>query len=539
MRTGRGVATALVLVLLLLSGWGVATPRAPSARALDYCAYISCASGTFSISNFRGTYTENYPSNSYSVSDTFSGTGTFTIVIPPAGTSGFAYAGNATLTGTESEESSFSDTSCSADGSNCTTTTCSASGTWQISEVAVADILVNQSGDYFEFGPWTNTTSYSPVIFAGNSLQCSGRALGPAGDGSIEGTVFELPTGYFRPFKVSLTSGYSMTQAMNGNEELQGSGQASWTFTLAIRSISQGIGSVTTTTSSNSMKSCPSGGWSLSLQGSRVVQSTSYTDSFAPTETIAIDGTLTGPDSPLGCPLPDVSLTVTYSPPDGKSFSRGVPVTGSVSGLAAPVTVGILYPSDIANRGGLWNVEVSGSITVGGTTVPVSARLSFIVSAGVGQMVLTSQGQSTTIRTYGNMTSMSSPTFSKSNGKYELNFTATGTAGTTGYTTLVVPKSLVPEGYQPAVYIDGKAASIQKYSQDSTNYYISVTTHFSTHSVEVLFSPQLTNTASSSSGPLETGLIAGAVIIGVSLAAVVLRKHNSRLLPPPPPPPAA
>lgn len=290
----------------------------------------------------------------------------------------------------------------------------------------------------------------------------------------------------------------------------------------------------------NATSCVPPTGWGLSLQGARVVQSTAYATSFLPTQTIAIDGLLSQPSIPLGCPAPDVSLTITYSPPDGRAFTRGVPVTGSLSSLAATVTMGTLTPSDIANRGGLWNALVSGTVSVGGSTIPLSARLSFIVSSGQGQLSVTSQGKSVPIQTYGNITSMSSPTLTVGTGRYTLSFTATGPSGTTGYTTLVVPKSLVPEGYAPTVLIDGQPASVQSYTQDSSNYYVSVDTHFSTHNLDVVFAPATNSTSTASTGLTSNGrmgagvpplVYALAAVAGLALVAVAVLARRRGMRP--------
>ncbi len=71
---------------------------------------------------------------------------------------------------------------------------------------------------------------------------------------------------------------------------------------------------------------------------------------------------------------------------------------------------------------------------------------------------------------------------------YSLNFTITGQSGTAGTATITIPKSEVPSGLTPTVYIDGTQAASQSYTQDSNNYYVTFSTHFSTHQVEIRFS---------------------------------------------------
>jgi hypothetical protein len=72
---------------------------------------------------------------------------------------------------------------------------------------------------------------------------------------------------------------------------------------------------------------------------------------------------------------------------------------------------------------------------------------------------------------------------------YELSFVVTGVDGTYGTAKITVPFSIVPSGYTPNVLIDGTTAAIQSYTTDLNNYYVSFTTHFSTHNIIIQFTP--------------------------------------------------
>jgi hypothetical protein len=94
------------------------------------------------------------------------------------------------------------------------------------------------------------------------------------------------------------------------------------------------------------------------------------------------------------------------------------------------------------------------------------------------------------------------PTLDSSNHMTGLTFTITGTQGTDGTTTLTIPKADVSPGYVPVVTIDGQPvpANEQSYTQDATNFYVTFTTHFSSHVVQLLFQSSSPATTSNS-GP--------------------------------------
>jgi len=68
-----------------------------------------------------------------------------------------------------------------------------------------------------------------------------------------------------------------------------------------------------------------------------------------------------------------------------------------------------------------------------------------------------------------------------------LSFDVTGESGTTGFANITIPITAVPYGTAPIIYIDGQPASNQGFTQDSNNYYVWYTTHFSTHQISIVF----------------------------------------------------
>jgi hypothetical protein len=151
------------------------------------------------------------------------------------------------------------------------------------------------------------------------------------------------------------------------------------------------------------------------------------------------------------------------------------------------------------------------SPTPSATTVAATTDSSAIVDLAVCGNVTCSQMSNVTIATNQSATTTT------------ISFTVTGESGTTGFGNVTIPKSALPFGTTPTIYIDGQAAQNQGYTQDANNYYVWYTTHFSTHQVSIVFT-----TSSSSSLPLEAIYgVAATVVIGAIVAVVlVLRKSK-------------
>jgi tungstate transport system substrate-binding protein len=65
-------------------------------------------------------------------------------------------------------------------------------------------------------------------------------------------------------------------------------------------------------------------------------------------------------------------------------------------------------------------------------------------------------------------------------------FNITGQSSS-GFSNMTIPKTAIAYGTTPTVYIDGQQAQNQGYAQDTNNFYVWYTTHFSTHQVTILF----------------------------------------------------
>jgi hypothetical protein len=87
----------------------------------------------------------------------------------------------------------------------------------------------------------------------------------------------------------------------------------------------------------------------------------------------------------------------------------------------------------------------------------------------------------------------------------------TGPSGTVGTGTIALPKEAIPYGTIPQVYIDGVLAENQTYIEDANYFYVTFTTHFSEHTISIVFAspappptPTPTPTAKPSTAPTIT-----------------------------------
>jgi hypothetical protein len=107
-----------------------------------------------------------------------------------------------------------------------------------------------------------------------------------------------------------------------------------------------------------------------------------------------------------------------------------------------------------------------------------------------------------------------------------ISFTVTGQSGTVGFSNITIPKSAVPYGVTPLIYIDNQPAANQGYTQDTSNFYVWFTTHFSTHQISILF----TGSDNPTEKPIDTKATPQNVIYGVIIAVVILAVVASAFL---------
>ena len=111
-----------------------------------------------------------------------------------------------------------------------------------------------------------------------------------------------------------------------------------------------------------------------------------------------------------------------------------------------------------------------------------------------------------------------------------VSFTLTGQSGTTGFGNLTIPKSNVLNGTTPKIYLDEQLLSNQGYNQDSNNFYVWFTTHFSTHELSIVFTIDPFSKNATDQMGLPQGviyaLIFAVIIVTISVSLLVLKKKN-------------
>ncbi len=126
----------------------------------------------------------------------------------------------------------------------------------------------------------------------------------------------------------------------------------------------------------------------------------------------------------------------------------------------------------------------------------------------------------------GNITSAqitnASLTVDQSAAKATLSFTITGEKGTVGYGNVTVPKTSVPTGATPQIFIDDVLCQNQGYTEDQNNFYVWWTTTFSTHQMAIVFA----GTAPAPVNPL--WYIIGAVVFALVVVAVTVLAFKRR-----------
>ncbi len=114
----------------------------------------------------------------------------------------------------------------------------------------------------------------------------------------------------------------------------------------------------------------------------------------------------------------------------------------------------------------------------------------------------------------------------QSTGKVTVSFNLTGQSGTAGFGNVTIPKTSIPAGATPQVYIDGELCLNQGYTEDANNYYVYYTTHFSTHTVDIEFNAN--TTATGEEIPQWALMAALAVVLLVVFAAVLVVRKRAR-----------
>ncbi len=166
------------------------------------------------------------------------------------------------------------------------------------------------------------------------------------------------------------------------------------------------------------------------------------------------------------------------------------------------MTAGSLPISATAKSGYTFNSWTStGSITIAdasatSTTATISGSGTITANFNSNSptdivATVTTSGETYSVSLGGNITAsqMSNMTITpnQSTETTIIELTVTGETGTEGFSNITISKNAIPYGTTPQVYIDGKLAENQGYTEDDNNYYIWYTTHFSTHNIKIEF----------------------------------------------------
>jgi parallel beta-helix repeat protein len=151
---------------------------------------------------------------------------------------------------------------------------------------------------------------------------------------------------------------------------------------------------------------------------------------------------------------------------------------------------------------------------------------------------ITDQGAQVELLIIGNITNiqMSNATITtdQMTAKTTITLTVTGQSGTTGFSNITIPKNSVTYGTTPKIYVDNQLASNQGFTQDSNNYYVWYTTHFSSHQISITFStssspsPRVSNSGSQGQSSLPEVVYGLVAAVAVVIVVVIVLKVTTK-----------
>jgi hypothetical protein len=143
----------------------------------------------------------------------------------------------------------------------------------------------------------------------------------------------------------------------------------------------------------------------------------------------------------------------------------------------------------------------------------------------------TDNGATVNLEISGNITSSQisnlTITTNQSTASTAIDFTITGEKGNSGLGIITIPKSAIPFGTDPVIYIDNELASNSGFMQDEGNFYVWFATEFSTHQMTIQFVLPPTAQASSVGSLLAIAIAVASIISIYTLIAI---EHPRRRL---------
>jgi hypothetical protein len=181
--------------------------------------------------------------------------------------------------------------------------------------------------------------------------------------------------------------------------------------------------------------------------------------------------------------------------------AHGNPTASSIVNAGTSFTASVTSPEVISNLAH-WvcnGYSIDGSALTNGTTciliginsdhsvtfswTEVFADMTVIAAGPDNTKTVIQVGGNITGNQFTNMTITPHPT----NGTTTVAFVLTGPEGTEGFGNLTLPKSVIPYGTIPTIYVDGQQVQKQGYIEDATNFYVWYFVHFSSHNVTIDF----------------------------------------------------
>ena len=234
------------------------------------------------------------------------------------------------------------------------------------------------------------------------------------------------------------------------------------------------------------------------------------------------------------------TITVTAQDAQGNtvtSFNGTVSLSTSIGTISPTIsgafTNGVLTCSVTLTGNG------PATITVNDDSSHVGTSDTITFASGNAQTIQATKGNGETIDLVisGNITATQfsgiTLTSNQSSAETNLSFTLQGQSGTSGFTNITIPKSQIPYGSGPIVYIDNVAAQNQGFTEDNENYYVWFTVNFSTHQMTIMFRsiPSPTPTATPnppSSMSLNVPVIGAIILIGLVLTGLIVKRKKSQ-----------
>jgi hypothetical protein len=201
-------------------------------------------------------------------------------------------------------------------------------------------------------------------------------------------------------------------------------------------------------------------------------------------------------------------VTITVADSTYSGVSNSFAVTISPTPAPTPTTNPTAPPSSTSEPTPTPTEKPSPSPTPLETTVKAKTDNGATVNLAISGNVTSAQMSSVTLTT------------SQAANSTTLAMTVIGQSGTTGFSNITIPKTAIIYGTKPVVFIDDQQATNQGYTQDSENFYVWYTTHFSTHLMKIQFAGSLSPQTSSFVPLLVVGIITPEIVLVYTVIAV-------------------